>query len=496
MPENCIQEVSVIISQEPGNKIVLKSVTPKNGTHINGCRTLKLPIKKQNEETEDCITLSYLISRKIELQSITSLSLTLCNLSCLPPALCALESLRCLNVSHNKLTEVPKCLEQGLCLLEQLDLSFNYISHFEAEPKCYKKLKALRINNNLMIDIPEWILYVRCFNLEELIYSFNCVNWLKACRYHTSVSYRLRKLEMMNCYVLHQDSKFINKIRTLQELNLSNDKSKKNCNSLRNGDELFENHNWAHSLQVLKLNSLYLSIVSEKIISLINLRILELRDNNLMWLPDSITGLINLEELDVSHNCITYLPSDLHILKKIKTLKVQYNQLCRLPDMNGMCNLQYFDLYENLLEDCKFDMCSVECIDLEMNYVDTSQLSDLLEYPKRKLRLREKVTELRHEQKKEMSPCIQDTESSTESSVGSTSCEEDDDDNIFTQNYPTKAEEEERWDEENTVVNENYVRVCSLSDEEWEGFEKITVEDKNTADVPRQYSFLFVDAEE
>lgn len=385
MSGECIRELSVIITEEPGHTVTLKSTTPKNGVQLNGCRILKLPFQTENTENGDCITLSCLISNKIELQSITSLGLTLCDLSFVPTALCALKNLRRLNLSRNKLREIPSCLEQGLYLLQNLDLSFNFIENFETEPKCYNKLRSLRINNNMLNNIPEWILYARCFNLEEFVYSFNNLTCLDVSRYDTSCNYRLQKVEMCNCNILSEDIKFISKIRTLQHLNLSNDKSKKNLNSLCNGDELFENPCWIHTLQVLQLNSLNLTIVSNNIVNLVNLRVLELQDNNLMWLPDSITSLINLQELDVSRNCIAYLPSELKVLKGLKVLKVQYNQLCAVPDISSICNLQYIDLYENLLEDCDFDVNSIECIDLEMNYIDTTQLSVMWDYPKKKI---------------------------------------------------------------------------------------------------------------
>lgn len=102
--------------------------------------------------------------------------------------------------------------------------------------------------------------------------------------------------------------------------------------------------------------------------------------------------------------------------------------------------------------------------------------------------LREKAGLSRSDGKKELIPCIEEDECTAES-------DESYHEEGSTLNYHYNFEEEECWDDVNSVVTDDYVRVCTLSDEEWQGCEKVVVKRKKPVNVHRQPSYLFVDAE-
>lgn len=501
--EGCssIQEVLTILIKEPNNMFTLKSRSTDKHIYDNGYRMLKILFSEEDNQTKGCVTLQSLTSSKVELELISNLNLSHCNLYFLPISFSALKNLKQLVLSHNKLKEIPRCLGSGLYFIEILDLSFNFICDFETEPKCYKRLKSLRINDNLLTTIPEWILYVRCFNLEELIYSYNQIQHLASSRFNTSCNYRLKKLEMLNCNIINEDIKFISQIKTLEELNLSNDKTKNALNSLTKEDQLFKNDtcSWTQKLQVLKLNGLNLSILSDNIVNLTHLRVLELQENHLMWLPDNITKLVNLEELDISHNKITHLPPDLNVLQNLRVLKVQYNIMSSIPDLHDMIKLNYVDFYHNHLETCDVNIDSIECIDLEMNYVDTPKFLNVSEYSRKKLLLRQKDQLPRFDGKRE---CLCDYNVQSEDS---SECDEENDEEEYCNEGKlsdcyNKDEEEEQWDEIVPVQTE-YKRLCTLSDDEWQGYDmsSVKIESVTNNRLQRpvlQIPFIFCDAEE
>lgn len=344
--------------------------------------------KNNDVKTEIQITDGSLVTDKINLLDITVLNLPNCHLQSIPQELSTLENVRVLNLSNNKLTEPPECLEKNLKFIEYLDLSYNNLNDFEREPACRVRLKVLLLNDNNLLNIPEWILYVRCFNLEEFNFSYNKVNRLYASQFNVKSNYKLKRLLLQSCCFLEKDFKYINGMKTLEYLDVSNQSLCQSTNVI-SGEILFKNPDFSEKLTILKLNYLSLSVLSDNIACLVNLKELYLVCNNLSWLPDSLITLSNLEILDVSENFISFLPENFYKLLNLKKFVAHSNILSQLPDLSKMKQLHYLDLYKNRLFEFVFAIDSFNYLDLEQNCFKTNEkLASYQDYTKKRENLR------------------------------------------------------------------------------------------------------------
>lgn len=438
-----------------------------------------------DKQKEDCIlTANLLNNSKINPLEISVLNLSNCNLNSLPKEFCALENLRVLNLSHNQLKEAPACFDKNLLFIQHLDLSCNRLREFEREPACRVRLKTLLLNDNDLLNIPEWILYVRCINLEEFDYSFNEVNSLYASQFNVKSNYRLKKLALQSCFVFEKDFEYINAIKTLQYLDLSNHKPQNRCTNVIKGERIFARPFFAQSLTVLKLNYLGLSVLSQDIACLVNLRELYLMCNNLSWLPDTLTDLCHLEVLDVSENTICCLPADFQRLTHLKKLVAHTNSLTSLPD--DLPEIVYLDVYQNLLHDFRFDITTFTHLDLELNYVKTPELPQYDDYLKKRENLRSTLEcASRSDCAKALIESTQNSCSSSSSSIVSECMSDDELEQVSQQEFHW-------WDAE--PATSNYVRVCTESDDEWTGSEPRLVPLKKNY-YPGRVSPYFSDAD-
>lgn len=416
-------------------------------------------------KTEINILNGCLIHEGINLVNIRELSLTHCALKTVPNELAALVHLKVLNLSHNNLVAPPECLETNLRYIEFLDLSYNRLNEFEIEPACYKRLKVLLLSDNNLLNIPEWILYVRCVNMEEFDFSYNEINRLYASQFNVWSNYMFKKLILQSCYVFDRDFKYINWIKTLEYLDVSNHETRHRTNIVK-GDSLFTEPFFADTLKVLKLNYLTLSILSENVICFVNLRELYLIGNNLSWLPEGLACLRNLEILDISENTICYLPKDFFTLFNLKKLVAYRNNISHLPDLSKMKQLCYLDLYKNMLTDFPFDIDLYTHLDLEQNCFDANEIIlDYAHYIKKRENLRsaaqfnDRINISNYPSEPEQSSCSDSTDS------------------YSNENFEEEGEELKRVTEECTEefwgfpYTSDYHRVCTTSDDEWLGSE-------------------------
>lgn len=469
------EEITLIATTENSEELTLKSATVSNRDGQNCVKEVKI--------CNGCT-----VNSKINLLDVSALNLSHCDLVNIPKEFSALENLKVLNLSHNKLTILPECLEKGLKFVEYLDLSHNFLNQFETEPACYKRLKVLLLNDNKLLNIPEWILYVRCFNLEDLDYSFNEVNRLYASQFNVTSNYKLKKLRLQSCYVFERDFKYINTIKTLQYLDISNDSLRVNSNIIK-GEKLFEQPAFSRSLQILKLNCLNLSVLSNNVIDLSNLRELHLICNNLSWLPEQFSSLSNLEVLDISRNLISYLPGDLNKMRNLKKLIAHSNCITHLADVSQMPQLRYLDLYRNSITHFPFNISSLTHVDLEQNFFKTNLVVQLYQdYVKKRQNLRSAAA---FTDRVNTSISVPEFESGPESESYSSFSDQDEPLEQVVGEYT-----EEMWD---APYVSDYVRVCTASDDEWLGSEPplVALRKRNSRDMHQpRISPVFLDAEE
>ncbi|CAH1183319.1 unnamed protein product [Phaedon cochleariae] len=445
----------------------------RNGTESIGIRP------KNSEKTEECGTVTVKeffgniidgpICNKLNMNEITFLDLAYCNLRDLPiPWL--IPNLKHLGLSHNKFVKVPACLYSSLRYLESLDLSHNKIDHFDMEPECLRHIRKLKLNNNELKSLPEWLLIFRCTNLEELNFSSNKADHYKYYKnsYNLNIM-QLRKLKLRNCHLRDSDYGLLKCFGKLEYLDISN-KHKNTVNRLHEVDDLFVRPKW-QQLKVLKMNHLSLSIFPEGIAWLETLTELHINNNSISWLSDGMEFMVNLEVLDVSHNVLVAIPAVIGKLEGLAVILAQSNYIDTVPDFSSMPSLRVLDLYNNILEEVSFNSEKIESIDLESNYLNTADFTQYESYAMKKGTLRKnyKNTSNRYDgpvpKRRESfnsSGCITNNTSS--------SLYSDDEETESTETFNRiELDETENWDSPAKPFTKN--PAIDSEDEEWKGYE-------------------------
>ncbi|KAF5281598.1 hypothetical protein FQA39_LY17761 [Lamprigera yunnana] len=391
--------------------------------------------------------------------SLISLTLSHCNLNYIPEAFRELQ-LNELDLSHNSFDIVPKCIINGLECMRLLDFSYNRLTFFD-EPKCFKKLRVLLINNNYFENIPDWVLKVRSFNLQELNYSMNFIGSLKECQFLQVPSYELRKLVLRSCTLRHEDITYLKNVKRLKHLDLSNEMNKF-CNILNTCDDLFNQPRWNNTLKELHLNYLNIANLPEEISQLEALEELHVAYNYLFWLPNTIVLLSKLRLINLSHNKLVCLPIDMYKMQNLQILELANNCLSTISEPYPP-SLILLDLYHNLIESFDLKPCEIK-IDVEMNLFNTCELGE--KYLDMKNSLRADLQEIRCNGQKVIERCAEEIDAI---SLGSTSESEEDDKECRT----VERYSEESWNNNDSI--ELAAEGCTLSDNEWTGFEKVPV---------------------
>ncbi|XP_048457834.1 leucine-rich repeat-containing protein 40 isoform X2 [Rhincodon typus] len=231
-------------------------------------------------------------------------------LSSLPCAIGQLSQLQKLNISHNKLKELP-------------DELWNLTS-----------LRSLYLHHNELERIQEGI--GKLIHLEELDVSSNQL---------TAIPSTLGELSSLLKFILANNKlKYIpldiSKMRSLKLLDASHNELEGVPSELANMvslQQLYLRHNKLHHLPQLPsckyLKELHVGnnqieyLGSEHLKNLSAVTVLELRDNKLKSLPDEILMLQDLERLDLTNNDISSLPYGLGNLPKLMSLLLEGNPL-------------------------------------------------------------------------------------------------------------------------------------------------------------------------
>ncbi|CAH1977844.1 unnamed protein product [Acanthoscelides obtectus] len=371
------------------------NTTDKLITLKNRKNSIQIIVNKDidNDKSNNCEkALNYLLSSSIKLEAsldinnITILELSHCCLTEVPQYLKQLK-LKHLGLAHNKLQQVPLCLYSGLKYLESLDLSHNSISEFGMEPDCVFSLKLLKLNHNSFKDLPKWLLNFKSTNLEDFNYSCNKASHynFKKNSFNLNVT-KVKRVKLRNTDMIDSDFAFLRCFKQLEHLDISN-KYYKYSNRFKDIDDLFVKQVWKQ-LTVLKLNDLSISFFPEGILWLESLKELSIQKNVISWFPDGIQYMVNLEVLDISNNTLVAIPKEILELQSLKVLKAARNSIDQVPDLFSMKNLSTLDLYDNLLDTLKYNLQTVEYVDLEFNYLDTVEFGD--SYSEKKISYREK----------------------------------------------------------------------------------------------------------
>ncbi|KAF9790078.1 hypothetical protein SFRURICE_002443 [Spodoptera frugiperda] len=292
-----------------------------------------------------------------------------------------------LNLSNNKLTEVPNNVLK-LGNLKSLDISSNSIVVFDDIPSFCHSIEKLNLSNNSLNGPPLWVwtevptnlIYLNISNNKDLCSTFTDSYLNELSQYKALV----KEIDIHNCRL----SKFVKllasfchtKVITLgheeYEHRLVNNLSHLPCVGLEE----------CTAVEVLDLTNTQLFHIYPNIDIYTNLKILNLSQNNLDSLPNEFCKLVKLETFIMSYNNLLYLPDNMSELTSLVTLRLDNNKLCMLPEnLHEVPNLKILDLYNNNLYDGPSNL-SLEEVDLAQNYFDEPDSEDYL-LKKEKLRI-------------------------------------------------------------------------------------------------------------
>ncbi|XP_055619674.1 protein flightless-1 [Toxorhynchites rutilus septentrionalis] len=329
---------------------------PKNIKHMSGVQWLKLDrtgIKEIPEEMGKLLKLEHLSMKNNQLEKLYG---ELTDLNCLrslnmrrnnikssgiPNELFDLDELTTLDLSHNKLKEVPEGLEKA------------------------KSLLVLNLSNNQIESIPPSLF----INLTDLLFLDLSNNKLETLPPQT------RRLSNLQTLILNDNPLELFQLRQLPSLqNLV-------CLQMRNTQRTLTNFPTSldslSNLQELDLSQNALSKIPDALYNLANLKRLNLNDNVIQEISPLIENLAKLETLNLSRNQLVLLPSTLCKLQSLRRLYVNDNQLNfeGIPSSIGKLGaLEVFSASNNQLEMVPEGLCrcgSLKKLNLSSNKLIT-----------------------------------------------------------------------------------------------------------------------------
>lgn len=139
--------------------------------------------------------------------------------------------------------------------------------------------------------------------------------------------------------------------------------------------ELKIEHNAFTRKKTLKLESLNLTAIPEKIFDLVHLQVLDLSNNQIKNIPDEILKLINLKVLIAYRNQLESLPEALQRLPNLKKIILHHNQISIIPQGHLPQSLKWLGLSNNNIKHIPFVI--FELVQLERLWLCDNSIDDL-----------------------------------------------------------------------------------------------------------------------
>lgn len=291
-----------------------------------------------------------------------------------------------LNLSHNKLLQVPAVVYK-LNKLKNLDLSHNAIEYFDEIPNFCHTLERLDLSKNKLFRLPYWIWTERPKNLSQLNLSCNTMI-TKSSYLPELLQYKTLVLDvdLHNCGFKTKDAELLATFPNAKTINFGTaDYSYHGANIICEVPNIGLEK--CKDIEKLHLSNTHIYTISTSIDLLKGLRELYLACNSISGLPKEFCNLANLETCVLSNNELLYLPDEMSNMKKLTRLCLDSNRLSMLPEkLLQLANLKALDLYDNNLYEILEGHAHLQEFDLALNFMDEPDGVDYLE-KKQKLRL-------------------------------------------------------------------------------------------------------------
>jgi len=315
------------------------NVSSNNLTSLHGeivcLKNLKFLMCRHNQVVSDNIPVEL-----FDLRALTVLDLSHNRLSVIPKSLENCKSLSVLNLSHNNLKQINEQLFVNLTELVYLDISDNELRTVPPQIGRLSNLKTLILSNNPLEE-------AKLRQLDRLKSTLTTLHLANTQR--TMRNTQLNILgELSNLVELNISSNELTRIPD----DLSNLKSLKRLNL---GENLLDRvpeqlGNWWPSLESLNLSGNKLSELPSSLCKLCNLKRLYLNDNKLTFdgLPAALGKLHQLEVFMAARNELELIPESIFRCGKLKKLSLASNKLITLPDtIHLLYDLEVLDLSNN-----------------------------------------------------------------------------------------------------------------------------------------------------
>ncbi|CAH8454886.1 unnamed protein product [Schistosoma intercalatum] len=293
-------------------------------------------------------------------------------------AICELSHLQSLDVTENKLTELPRSFWK-LGRLKTFSCSFNKIVCLPEEIGCLKVLTALRITNNKLSTLPRSFSNLTGLLLLQLdgnvfdhipLQIFSCISLLELSLSHNIIegSIPAKICSLVNLRTLNlaynRVIDFPVELKKLESLE---------CLDISGNPVEFSTIAFGKLIQIQQLSASKcgLSFVPDDLSLCSNLVILDLSENGIGKLANESLSFPQLTSLCLAFNIISTLPLSICELNNLVVLELQFNKLSSLPeDFERLSNtLRQLDLGHNEFEVipmslfCKRSRLSYLCLD-------------------------------------------------------------------------------------------------------------------------------------
>lgn len=273
------------------------------------------------------------------IKSLTVLDLSHNNLTVIPKCLENCHSLTVLNLSHNHLRTINEQLFIQLTELVHLDLSDNELKTIPPQIGRLSKLETLILNNNPLEEAK-----IRQIERLKTLKSLHLANTQR--NSHNTDPYLLG--ELTNLVELNLSSNQLVKVPE----DLSSLKELKRFNLSENLIEKMPDNfgNWWPKLETLNLSRNKLAAIPPSLCKLCNLKRLYLNDNQLTFegLPATLGKLHQLELFMAARNKLELIPESIFRCGRLKKLILTSNRLITLPEtIHLLYDLEDLDLSNN-----------------------------------------------------------------------------------------------------------------------------------------------------